>query len=192
MKTSFSKAVQMLEEETKQPAAEIEHVKLNFTNPPIDKIDPAVLSTLVSCKHLSLSTNAIEKMVPISGMRNLEILSLGRNMIKKIYGLEEVGANLKELWISYNLIEKLDGIAPHCTALNVIYCAHNKIKDWGEIDKIKELPALTNVVFLGNDIYEKMANKEEGRMNVLRKINKLTMIDNILVTEADKLKLDEQ
>lgn len=33
-------------------------------------------------------------------------------MIKKISGLEEVGNSLKELWISYNLIEKLDGLAP--------------------------------------------------------------------------------
>jgi dynein light chain 1 len=49
-------------------------------------------------------------MINLPNLRNLEILSLGRNMIKKISGLEEVGNSLRELWISYNYIEKLDGL----------------------------------------------------------------------------------
>ena len=60
--------------------------------------------------------------------------------------------------------------------------AHNKIKDWNELDKIKELPYLTNCVFLGNEIYEKFQNKDEGRFQVLKKLNRLTMIDNIIIT----------
>ena len=170
---------------------EVENVKLNFSRPPIDKLDPAIISTLTNCRHLSLSTNCIEKMVPIAGLKKLEILSLGRNQIRKIYGLEEIGSNLKELWISYNQIEKLDGLAPHCTALQVLYIAHNKIKDWNELDKIKDLPALTNCVFLGNEIYDKFPNKEEGRLQVLKRLPKLTMIDNVLVTEADKNKIKD-
>ncbi len=191
MKTSFAKAIQMFEDDSKQNASEVEHIKLNFTNPPIDKLDPAIISTLTNCRHLSLSTNCIEKMVPITGLKKLEVLSLGRNQIKKIYGLEEIGGNLKELWISYNQIEKLDGLAPHCTALQVLYIAHNKVKDWNELEKIKELPALTNCVFLGNDMYEKFPTKEEGRMQVLKRIQKLSMVDNVMVTESDKQKIKE-
>ena len=191
MKTSLAKAIQIFEESSGQSASESEHIKLNFTVPPIDKLDAAVLSTLANCRHLSLSTNSIEKMVPITGLKRLEILSLGRNQIKKIYGLEEIGPTLKELWISYNLIEKLDGLAPHCTALTVFYIAHNKIKDINELDKIKDLPALSNCVFLGNEFYEKFPTKEEGRLQVLKKIAKLTMIDNVIVTEVDKNKIKE-
>ena len=191
MKTAFPKALQLLEEETKNSASELEHVKLNFVNPPIDKLDPAAISTLSNCRHLSLSTNCIEKMVPITGLRNLQILSLGRNQIKKIFGLEDIGANLKELWLSYNLIDKLDGLFPHCTALEVFYLAHNKVKDWNEIDKLKELPRLTNVVFLGNEIYDKQPNKEDARLQVLRRLPNLSMIDNILVTEGDKDKIKD-
>ena len=130
-------------------------------------------------------------MVPITGLRNLQILSLGRNQIKKIFGLEDIGANLKELWLSYNLIDKLDGLFPHCTALEVFYLAHNKVKDWNEIDKLKELPRLTNVVFLGNEIYDKQPNKDEARLQVLRRLPNLSMIDNILVTEGDKDKIKD-
>ncbi len=181
----------MFEESSHQSAVEAEHVKLNFTSPPIDKLDAAVISTLQNCRHLSLSTNCIEKMIPITGLKRLEVLSLGRNQIKKIYGLEEIGGSLKELWISYNLIEKLDGIAPHCTALQVFYIAHNKIKDINELEKIKDLPALNNCVFLGNEFYEKYPTKEEGRLQVLKKLPKMTMIDNVIVTEVDRNKVKE-
>ena len=190
MKTSFAKALQVWEETNHQNASEAEIVKLNFNVPPIDKLDAAILSTLTNCKQLSLSTNCIEKMVPITGLKNLKILSLGRNQIKKIYGLEEIGSNLKELWISYNLIENLSGLAPHCTALEVLYIAHNKIKDWNEIDKLKDLPNLKNVVFLGNEIYDKYPTKEEARLQVLARLPNLQMIDNVLVTENDRHNLE--
>ena len=186
MKTSFSKAIQLWEEKNDQNASDAEIIKLNFTVPPIDKLEAAVISTLTNCIQLSLSTNCIEKMVMISGLKKLKVLSLGRNQIKKIYGLEEVGENLEELWISYNLIEKLDGLSPYCQKLKVLYIAHNKIKDWNELEKIKELQSLTNCVFLGNEIYEKFPTKEEGRINVLKKIPSLTMIDNVLVTQKDQ------
>lgn len=40
------------------------------------------------------------------------VVSLGRNMIKKLENLDL--PNLRELWISYNKIEKLSGVpAPH-------------------------------------------------------------------------------
>ena len=58
-------------------------------------------------------------------------------MIKKIQGLEDIGENLEQLWISYNLIESLNGLAPHCKALKVLYIAHNKLKNWSEIDKLQ-------------------------------------------------------
>lgn len=37
----------------------------------------------------------------------MRILSLGRNVIKKLEQLEPVAATLEELWVSYNLLEKL-------------------------------------------------------------------------------------
>jgi dynein light chain 1 len=42
-------------------------------------------------------------------MESLQILSLGRNLIKKIEGLEPVADTLEELWLSYNQIDKLVG-----------------------------------------------------------------------------------
>lgn len=81
-------------------------MKLLIYRPPIERMDNT-LSTLSQCEKLSLSTNMVDKIYGVSGMKNLRILSLGRNYIKQISGLEGVADNLEELWLSYNLIEKL-------------------------------------------------------------------------------------
>jgi dynein light chain 1 len=56
----------------------------------------------------------------LSRLRSLEILSLGRNNIKKIEGLDGVADTLKELWISYNNIEKMAGIEK-LKSLEILY-----------------------------------------------------------------------
>lgn len=40
-------------------------------------------------------------------MESLKILALGRNQIKKIENLDSVAETLEELWISYNVLERL-------------------------------------------------------------------------------------
>jgi hypothetical protein len=58
-------------------------------------------------RQLSLSTNNIERVANLGGLGQLEVLSLARNLIKKLEGFEGVAETLRELWISYNLLEKL-------------------------------------------------------------------------------------
>ena len=53
-------------------------------------------------------------------LKYLTRLSLARNNIKKIQGLEEVAGTLKELWLSYNLIDKLDGLSM-CLCLQTLF-----------------------------------------------------------------------
>ena len=59
----------------------------------------ASLSSLKKCKHLRLSTNSIDKITGLNGMETLQILSLGRNQIRKIEGLEAVQDTLEQLWV---------------------------------------------------------------------------------------------
>ena len=91
-------------------------------------------------------------MKPLPNLRNLRILSLSRNNIKKIAGLEEVGDCLEELWLSYNKIQLLSNL--HCCRkLKVLYISNNKISKWDEIDKLKDLSKLSTVLFKNNPIY---------------------------------------
>ena len=75
-------------------------------------------------------------MINLTGMAELRILSLGRNNLKKIEKLEDVAGTLQQLWISYNQISSLDGLA--ClTNLTTLYCGNNLIKSFSELDKLK-------------------------------------------------------
>ena len=65
-------------------------------------------------------------------MKNLRVLSIGRNAIKKIEKLDDVADTLEELWISYNLISSLDGLAG-LTNLTSLYMSNNLIKSFGEL-----------------------------------------------------------
>lgn len=59
-----------------------------------------------------------------------------------------MGDTLEELWISYNLIEKLKGIGV-LKKLKVLYMSNNLVKEWAEFNKLQEMPNLEDLVFVG-------------------------------------------
>ena len=134
MPTTCKDAIKKWEEKTGQDPAEAQTVKLLCQIPPMDRIDEN-LFVFENCIQLSLSTNAIEKMIALPKLKNLRILSLSRNNIRKIAYLEDVGQTLEELWMSYNQVEKLDGLQP-CVKLSVFYLSNNKVKNWDEVSKL--------------------------------------------------------
>ncbi|KAL7466865.1 hypothetical protein ACHAXS_007133 [Conticribra weissflogii] len=172
------------------PVEEITEINLCFQIPPIAKLDNKALGNLKKCKKLSLSTNMIDRMVNLTGMLELEILSLGRNNIKKIEKLEDVAGTLKQLWISYNQISSLDGLA--ClTNLTTLYCSNNLIKSYSELEKLQANEQLTDVVFCGNPMYgdETGGNREAvrraARVEILRRLPNLKTIDGQLVKREE-------
>lgn len=60
-----------------------------------------------------------------------------------------------------------------------------QIHDWAELDKLAALPALADVVFLGNPIYEGM-DKATARLKVLKRLPRLEKVDNYVVTDAQR------
>ena len=165
--------------------SEAEEVNLCLQQPPMTKLDTKVLSNLKKCQKLSLSTNMIDRMVSLTGMAELKILSLGRNNIKKIEKLEDVAGTLEQLWISYNQISSLDGLA--ClTSLTTLYCSNNLIKSFSELDKLKANEKLRDVLFIGNPMYtEEVSSKEEARIEILRHLPFLKRIDGEFVKPCE-------
>ena len=184
--TSCKEAIKKWEQREGKSPAEATEVKLIATIPPIDKMDE-MLNQFENCQKLSLSTNCIEKLITLPKLKNLRILSLGRNNIKRIGSLEEVGSTLEELWLSYNQIEKLDGLAP-CVRLHTFFLSNNRVKSWDEVPKLAQLPEIKTVLLKRNPIYAE--GKEEAAteniLQVVKRIPQIETVDGKLVTGALK------
>jgi len=163
--------------------AEQEWVKLYCQIPPITKMDGS-LATLVNCERLALSTNSIDRINPLSGMSKLKILSLGRNVIKKIEKLEDVAGTLEELWISYNNISTLDGLGA-LSELTTLYLSNNQIKSWDELDKLKANTKLRDLLLVGNPIYEEF-DKAQARIEVIKRLPDLVKLDGDMIKPAER------
>uniref|UniRef100_A0A1B6FSZ3 Dynein axonemal light chain 1 n=1 Tax=Cuerna arida TaxID=1464854 RepID=A0A1B6FSZ3_9HEMI len=172
--TTIKDAIKKFEEKYKANSAEAREVNLQFQWLPIEKMDNS-LGTLVRCEKLSLSTNMIEKIAGLGGLRNLKILSLGRNYIKAFSGLEPVGETLEELWISYNLIEKMKGVGV-LRKLKVLYMSNNLVKDWAEFNKLQECPALIDLLFVGNPLCD-TGDEAAWRAEAIKRLPNLKKLD---------------
>merc|ERR1712178_603316 len=156
--------------------------------PRIDKMDDSLINC-ENCERLSISTNAIDRIITLPKLKKLKILSLGRNNIKGIGGLEDVGQTLEELWISYNIIEKLDGLQP-CIKLHSLLISNNKINKFEEIGKLSQLPEIKTALFVGNPVYGDKP-KEENWVFVIKKVPQLETLDGKTVDNSIRKQAEE-
>lgn len=196
--TTLKDAIKLWEEKNQKVAAEEEKVELYGQIPPIEKLD-ATLSTLKACKRLSLSTNSIEKITSLSGMDNLKILSLGRNLIKKLENLDAVADSLEELWISYNQLASLAGIEK-LGNLKILYASNNKVASWNEIERLKDMNHLEELLLVGNPLYNENApflveipqqgaapySSSKWRLECIKRLPQLKKLDGIPVLVEEK------
>lgn len=182
LQMTCKEAIQKWAERTGEDPTTSKKVSLMACLPSIKKLD-VNLNILTACEHLSLSSNQIDRMINLPGLRNLRILSLGRNYLKRIERLEDNVATLEQLWLSYNLIEKLDGLNG-CKKLRIIYLSNNMVKNFDELLKLRDLPALEELLLVGNPMYDNMS-KEQSRVEVLRRLPKLKKLDGKMITEQE-------
>lgn len=181
---TFTELIDNYAREQGVPPSDLKKVELIFQNPPIEKLEVNAIKSLTNCEELRLSTNAITQMVQLQGLKKLKLLSLSRNQIKHIRGLDDVGETLEQLWMSYNYLTKLEGLSK-CTKLKILYVGVNNIANWEELDRIKDLENLHSVVFKGNPIYDKFEKEQDQRFEVLIKLLHLKMIDGVPVDLKD-------
>ena len=153
--SSLKNCLRKWEEVYEQKCDEAVEVKLVGVFPPIERMDNS-LTKLAMCEKLSLSTNMISNINNLQNMKCLKILSLGRNLVKSLAGIEAVADSLEELWISYNRIEKLTPLTK-MTKLKTLFMAHNFVYQWDQFAQLGELPALKDLVFLGNPLEEQLS-----------------------------------
>ncbi|KAM9787426.1 dynein axonemal light chain 1 isoform 3-T3 [Syngnathus typhle] len=97
---------------------------------------------------------------------------------------DAVGDTLEELWISYNLIEKMKGV--HLLKkLKVLHMSNNLVKDWGEFSKLADLPCLVDLVFVGNPLEEKHSPDGTWTEEATKRLPRLTKLDGVPVVKGD-------
>ncbi|XP_059612180.1 dynein axonemal light chain 1-like [Phlebotomus argentipes] len=183
--TSIAKALSLWEEENDTAAEEGREIGLQFQWPPIQQMDDN-LSKLVSCEMLSLSTNCIEKVAGLQGMKNLRILSLGRNNISSLAGLEVVAETLEELWMSYNSLQQLTGLEL-LVKLRVFHVANNLIRNWSEVDKIANHKNLEELVFAGNPLVEDIEEEEEYFEMMKKRLPNIKKLDGEPIVRLEEI-----
>ena len=191
--TTCKQAIQWWKQKTGQDPTTAKIVKINCQIPSIDKMDSVTLGQLVECEQLSLSTNQIDKIASLPGCKNLKILSLSRNKIKKIEKLDDISDSLEELWLSYNLIEKLSGLE-NLTKLRVLYMSNNQIKSFDELERIAHISTLKDILFLGNPIVSSAVDEESYRYQVIKRLPLLTnwKLDGRIVSKDEIAKANQQ
>lgn len=118
---------------------------------------------------------------------------------------EGVSDTLEELWISYNFIEKIKGVTV-LKKLKVLYMANNLVKDWGEFNKLQDLPLLEDLLFVGwsfdlrqifhslgrhffagNPLYDNSADEAAWKAEATKRLPHLKKLDGepILREEAE-------
>ena len=171
MATSCKDAIKMWETAEGKVAAESEDVRLcpiSLQAPVIQKMD-AALSGLKKCKHLRLSTNSIDKITGLNGMECLTILSLGRNQLRKVDGLDANADTLEQLWVSYNQIGTLAGIEK-LHNLTTLFMSNNKIADWKEVERLASLPKLRELLMVGNPLWHTHQAEGNWRVELLKRL----------------------
>jgi dynein light chain 1 len=164
-----------------QRLEEVEDISLQFQAPPI-KVMTERLAQLANCKKLSISTNNIEEIGFLPP--RIEILAIGRNMLKRLDKIDRAAATLQQLWMSYNNV-KAFGPLVACKRLRVLYAAYNNIDKLSEIDRLGQLPNLEDVVLIGNPIQIDLTKKGTYKTEMVKRLKKLQVLDGISGLQRD-------
>ena len=113
------------------------------------------------------------------------MLSLGRNLIKSLQGIEGAGETLEQLWISYNQIDKLKPIR-NMTKLHTLYMAHNTVREWREFEHLSECPCLEDLVFIGNPLEEEATVNGNYTQQVSKRLLLLKKLDGYPIIREEE------
>ena len=94
------------------------------------------------------------------------------------------------MWLSYNQIEKLEGLNP-CIKLHTLFMSNNRIKSWDEVSKLAQLPEIKSVLLVGNQVYAGETDWEKNAPQVIKRVPNLDSVDSKIVTPSIRKAADE-
>merc|ERR1719353_2840103 len=121
----------------------------------------------------------------LSTLKKCKQLRMSSNAIEKIEGLNEVADTLEQLWISYNQIASFAGIEK-LVNLQVLYASNNKIDKWPEVERLQTLPKLRELNLVNNPIFQKSEAEGNWRIEVIKRLEKLKSLDGSLIEDEER------
>ena len=106
----------------------------------VHSIEPDSFEGLSNLEEIWLGKNSIPRLINLHPLKNLKILSIQSNKLKKIENLEEL-TNLEELYLSHNFITKIEGLEKNLK-LNTLDVTSNKITS---LENLNHLSNLTDI-----------------------------------------------
>ena len=95
MPFSAKEAIKRWEQRTQLAPGDVTELNLVCQLPnPIDRLDDSI-NQFEQVTKLSLSTNSIDRIVPMPRLKSLLILSLARNNLKNLRNLDDVASTLE-------------------------------------------------------------------------------------------------
>ena len=191
--------------------------KLQLSRNRIDNLyagDGKGLEALPSLETLDLSYNNIQSMAGLltCSLPSLKILVLAHNQIYKIEGIDNF-SGLRELDLSSNAIKQIDYTSfqyplalrflrlddnrirnlmnlNKLIKLQCLQIVTNRIQDFVEIERLRELPNLMELVLSNNPIVRKVPY----RLNVIKRLPQLMFLDAQEITneERDRVELAQE
>lgn len=95
---------------------------------------------------------------------------------------EVLADNLEQLWISYNLIEKLRNVES-MKKLQVFYVGNNNIEDMNEVNRMAQLPNLRDLLLTGNPLAEN-TDPDVYRHDVCKRLKQLIVLDGVPIVRV--------
>jgi len=176
---------------------------LNLSFNEIKMIDPLALSKLSKLRALMLNNNQIHQMEGFGKLSSLNTLALSHNFIEKIEGFKRLSklkklslsdnkirvipsfselTELIELKLASNLIMKIPESFMFNPSLKILDLRKNLLRDFKDLEPLKNLLKLKNLNLWGNPICTKENYKEE----ILKLLPQVKVLDGYSIQRKSR------
>jgi len=150
----------------------------------LDNNKISVISGIESLSHLSVLSLKNNQIETISGLGSLPLqrLHLDSNKLTRLKNLDNL-PRLRHLTLGNNAVSSM-GALKHCTKLDSVDLSNNQIGAIRQAEFLVDLPLLCKLVLTGNPVQQ----KEYYRRRILVRLQRLTSLDNTIVSAEEKAK----